>query len=160
MKQFFVDIETNRSLDEKKGKIIQLSGYIVINGIVIEKFDFKSNIYKHLIRLLDKHVNKYDVNDKFDFIAYNATFDLKFIRELFIKSNNEFFGSYFYSTPICVLNMSRIYLRNNKNKPENFKLSTVASFFKIPVNKNKLHDGLYDITLTLKLYRILDKKLN
>lgn len=157
MKQFFIDIETNQSLDPKTGEITQLAGIIKHNGIQIETINFKSNIYNNLISTLDKHINRFDPKDKFHFIAYNAKFDSEFIRELFNKNKNKFYGSYFYQVPVDVLNLVAYKFMLRKKDIENMKLSTVARELGLKVDEKRLHDALYDVTLTNRLYKILIK---
>jgi DNA polymerase-3 subunit epsilon len=48
------------------------------------------------------------------------------------------------------------YMRKNM-RPENFKLSTVCRDFGLRVDEDRLHDGMYDITLTKNLYNKLLK---
>lgn len=156
MKQIFIDIETT-GLNPESDKIIQIAGIIKVNGKIKEKFDFKTNIYINFLNLLDKHINKFDKNDKAYFLAYNAKFDNDFIRKLFLDNNNKFIGSYFYNPVIDVLQMTSYKFMLKKKFPENFKLITVAKFLQIKVDENKLHNAAYDIFITNEIYKKLIK---
>lgn len=100
MKQFFYDLETT-GLNPGRNGIHQISGEIVIDGKVMETFDFHvrpnpkasienkalqvsgvtreqilayppmENVYKQLTALLSKYVDKFDRDDKFFLVGYN-----------------------------------------------------------------------------------------
>lgn len=100
MKVLFFDLETTGTLVNKHG-IHQLSGMIVVDGEVKEKFDFKvqpnpkaeilqealdvagvtkeqimayppmGEIYKQFVDLLAKYVDRYNKKDKFFLAGYN-----------------------------------------------------------------------------------------
>ncbi|MBQ8099315.1 MAG: 3'-5' exonuclease [Bacteroidaceae bacterium] len=102
MKLFFFDLETTGTNPAKHG-IHQISGEIVIDGEVAERFDFyvcpnpkaqidpealkvagvteeqilayppMKEVYDQLIALLSKYVNRYDRSDKFYLVGYNNT---------------------------------------------------------------------------------------
>jgi DNA polymerase-3 subunit epsilon len=99
-KLFFYDLETTGTKFWKNG-IHQISGAIVINGEIKERFNFKvrpndsclieeealkvanvtmeqvleyppmSEIYSKLIAMLSKYVDKFDKKDKFHLVGYN-----------------------------------------------------------------------------------------
>lgn len=101
MKLCFIDLETT-GLDYKSCAIHQLSGTIIIDGDVKEKFDFKIkpfdgsiiveealkasnvtldmvnsyensiNAYTKFINMLSKYVNKFDRYDKMFIVGYNV----------------------------------------------------------------------------------------
>ena len=100
MKLFFYDLETT-GLNPGKNGIHQISGMIVIDGEVKEKFDFKvqpnpkaiiedealavagvtreqvlayepmQNVYQKIVAMLGKYVSKFDKKDKFFLVGYN-----------------------------------------------------------------------------------------
>lgn len=114
MKYIFIDTETT-GWDNKKCALLQLSGYIDIDGENKEVFDYKmrpygneiwmqeaidktgitpekasywedpSIVFEKFVAMLEKYVERYDKTDKFFFVAYNANFDSDFLREWFIK---------------------------------------------------------------------------
>jgi DNA polymerase-3 subunit epsilon len=157
MKQLFIDIETNQSLDPKTGVITQLAFIYRKNGKTIKSVNIKTNIYTTFVSELDKIVDRFDKNDKVYFIGYNAKFDSDFIRELFTKNNNKFYGSYFFNPIIDIMNIAAYKFMLKKSHPENFKLGTIAKFLNIEVDNNNLHDALYDIEISRKVYSKLLK---
>ena len=100
MKILFLDLETTGTSVYSDG-IHQISGIIIINGEIKEKFDFKvrphdgatistealavahvtleevmayppmSEVYYKIISILEKYVSKYDKTDKFHIAGYN-----------------------------------------------------------------------------------------
>lgn len=110
-------------------------------------------VYKKFVELLGKYVDKFKRNDKFYLAGYNnAPFDNQFLRAWFVQNNDKFFGSWFWSNSIDVMVMATQYLIDKRPEMENFKLSTVAKYCDIDVEAESLHDALYDITLTMKIY--------
>lgn len=156
-KQFFIDIETNQSLDPKTGIITQLAGIIRIDNTIREKINFKDNIYGNFKNVLDKYIDKFNPKDKFFFIGYNSKFDTDFIRELFLKNKDNYYGSYFYNPSIDVMNIAAYRFMIKSIHPENFKLSTVCKHLGIKITDSKLHDASYDIEKTYNLYLKLRK---
>jgi DNA polymerase III subunit epsilon len=156
-KEIFLDLETNMSLNYKTGTITEIGIVYRVGGKIVKRLEIKKDIYKALLKFLDSIINKYDKEDKAYFIAYNATFDTNFIRELFLKNGNVFYGSYFRNPSICVMQMAAAHFKGKKDRPENFKLSTVCKFMGIRVIESELHGALYDISITKDLYNKLKK---
>jgi DNA polymerase-3 subunit epsilon len=155
-KQLFIDLETT-GLDHKTDTITQLAYIYRENGKIKKQGNYKTNIYKNFITDLDKMVDKFKKDDKLYFIAYNANFDSDFIRTLFLKNKNNFYGSYFYSPAICVMQMVASKFMRKHMRLENFKLGTVCKALGIKVVENNLHDAEYDIKVTKNLYNKLLK---
>jgi DNA polymerase-3 subunit epsilon len=186
MKQIFIDVETT-GVNHWQHSVHQISGGIYIDNILMETFDLKVkpheksiidpealkignltlqqiNSYPHrkeaynsLIKSLSKYVSRYDKNDKFFFCAYNSHFDNAFMRAFFKQNNDDFFGSFFWSSTIDVMVLAAEKLKNVRHQMPNFQLMTVAKHLGIEVEEDKAHDGYYDITITKKLY---DKLIN
>ncbi|MCX4294728.1 MAG: 3'-5' exonuclease, partial [Prevotella sp.] len=100
MKALFFDLETTGTYPGKHG-IHQMSGMIVIDGVIKEKFDYKvrpnpkaeildealavagvtreqilayppmEEIYRQFVDLLAKYVDRYNKKDKFFLVGYN-----------------------------------------------------------------------------------------
>jgi len=164
-KELFIDIETNDSLDPKTGLITQIAYIYREDGKLKGEGDLRSNpdakdnkvIYGLFTNDLNKFVDRYNKEDKLYFIAYNAPFDNNFIREMFLQNGDKFFGSYFYSPHLCIMNLAAFRYQRKGKRPENFKLATVCKDMGIEVNEDKLHDASYDIQLSKELYNKLIK---
>ena len=188
-KEIFIDTETTGFNPIKNG-IIEIGG-IIRYGKVYEEFNFNCCIfaedeitasalevngytekdiitfpdpldtYNSFIKLLDKHIDKYNSSDKAYFIGFGAEHDSKFIRAWFDKvTSKPFFGSYFWNPPIDVLTLAAQYVKNKQDRTKltNFKLKSVSDYFEIKLEANeKLHSALTDAKLTMKIYDIVTK---
>lgn len=164
MKLCFIDTETT-GLNHYKDRIWQISGRIRIDGKNKETFNItnkrsEKDLYKEFISILNKYVDKFNKSDKLFMVAYNSRFDENFIRSMFDRNKNKFYGSYFYNPSICTMQMASLYFlkRPKIKRPDSFKLSEVCKYFKIPFDDNKAHDALYDSNANQKLYNRLIKK--
>lgn len=111
---------------------------------------------RELTTLLGKYIDKYDRNDKYHFIGYNARFDADFVRKLFEKNGDQYFGSWFWFPPIDVMNLAAVDLLKLRNTLPNFKLATVIEKYGIKSEEEKeLHDAYTDVRLTQKLFNKL-----
>ena len=118
-----------------------------------------AEIYKTLTSMLGKYVKKFDKKDKFHLIGYNnRSFDDQFLRAFFTQSGDMYFGSWYWADSIDVLVLASHCLQNERANLENFQLRTVAKYLGIEVDESKLHNALYDIELTRKIYHILIHK--
>ena len=106
-----------------------------------------------IIRFLESELKQVD---KAILAGYNNThFDTDFLRQWFIDNNNNYFGSYFWSNSIDVMPEASRYFVHYRPALLNFKLGTVAKALGIETDKSSLHDGLYDIKLTLLMFKKL-----
>ena len=184
-KIFLFDLETT-GLDKKRHAIHQISGKVIIDDVVKESFDFKvrpwegcefepkalevggvtqeqlmqyppmMDVYKELIALLDKYVDKYNKADKFFMMGYNiAGFDCDFLREFFIMCGNKFFGSYFWSVPLDVMVLAQAKLIKERPTMPDFKQGTVAKQLGVVIEEDKLHDASYDTWACYEIYKRL-----
>lgn len=180
IKRLFIDTETT-GLDETKHGIVQIAGIVDINGSVEEEFDFTLkpidgtlfetralevnglnmsviNGYKpsetvfHLFRqLIKKYIDQYDTKDKFTFLAYNAPFDVKFVRQWFLNHGDKYYGSIFFRYPIDVASIAMEALIDQRPTMKNDKLETVMKMFGVNP-EGKLHDARTDIIATREVY--------
>lgn len=112
-----------------------------------------NEIYGQLIEMLSRYVDRYDRNDKFFLVGYNNTgFDNNFLRGFFKQNGDDYFGSWFWSNSIDVMVLATQYLLRERPKMTNFKLSTVAEYMGISVDRSDLHSADYDIALTKAIY--------
>lgn len=115
-------------------------------------------VYKQITDMLGKYVDKYDKKDKFFLVGYNsASFDNPFFRAFFKQNNDEYFGSWFWSSGLDVMILAANFFKHKRGVMENFQLRTVARALGIIVDETKLHDAQYDIMLTEQMFKILTK---
>jgi len=187
MKLSFIDTETTGTNPFSNG-LIQLSGIIEIDNEIVNEFDFnikpfesdiildsalevnglsretlntfpESNIvFPQFTSIISKYVDKYNRNDKFHFIGFNARLDDDFLRSWFKKCGDNYYGSFFFWPAIDVANIAAKELMAECSKLENFKLATVAKYVGIEVDDTKLHDSMYDVRLTRELFYHFDRK--
>ena len=180
MKLFFFDLETTGTNPGKHG-IHQISGQIVIDGIVKESFDFHvqpnpkaiiedealavagvtreqiaqyppmATVYAQFVAMLGKYVDKFNKKDKFFLVGYNNA-----------AFDNQFLRGFFLQKPtntLDVMVLATNYLLDIRPDMENFKLSTVAETLGVQVDGDSLHNALYDIELTKAVFDIVAKRV-
>ena len=184
-KLFWFDCETT-GLDPVKNDIIQLSYVIEIDGIVKEQEDLKmqpfsyenisqealnihgitldeiktfedpKKVYRHLVSVFDKYVNKYDRSDKFTPGGYNIeNFDIPFLKNFWLKNNDKYFGSYLRYKGIDPFQVIKFVNAIGKDKYDSMKLEAACKKFDIEI---KAHDAMSDILATRELaYKMLDR---
>jgi DNA polymerase-3 subunit epsilon len=171
----WIDLETS-GIDSNKCCILQLAALMDIGGTIadslvlqmkpeagdliedqalivtgqtreqIDTYPSQREGYNNLIGFLDRFVDKYNRNDKLVFAAYNASFDDSFLRQLFTRNHNKFFGSYFWWPKLDVATLVALHISlMDLSGIKDFKLSTVCERFGVPI---EAHDALADITAT------------
>jgi DNA polymerase-3 subunit epsilon len=116
-------------------------------------FEDPQTVYKRLVEMLAKHVNKFDKSDKFQFVGYNAhSFDMPFMRKFWEKNNDRYFGSWFWYPCLDVMLLWAQILQPVRFDLTNFKLMTIAAYAGLEVDESRLHDSQYDIELTRSLW--------
>jgi DNA polymerase-3 subunit epsilon len=187
-KLFFFDLETT-GVKFWKNSIHQISGAIVIDRELKERFNFHvqpfpsaeieeealkvggvtreqilaypamSVIYRKLIAILGKYVDKFNKQDKFHLVGYNnASFDNPFFRAFFVQNGDQYFGSWFWSDPIDVFILAAWKLRTTRHTMASFKQSEVAKALGIKIDEEKLHDAEYDIDICMQMYFKLSRQ--
>ena len=182
IKRVFFDLETTGVHFWRHG-IHELAGCIEIDGKVEEEFNWYMKpdpravvevealaiagktladledypnmgfIYKLVVDMLGKYVNKFDKKDKFFLVGFNnAAFDNPFFRAWFKQNEDNYFGSWFWPNPIDVYVLASEKLMDVRPEMENFKLATVCRKVGIEVDDSRLHEAQYDIYLTRQLY--------
>lgn len=180
-KLLYFDVETT-GLNPAVHDIIQLSGIIEYDGRKIDGFNFNvrpldfevidpnslkvtgktieelkeypeaSEVYFNLLKVFEAHINRYDRDDKFIPVAYNGKFDMDFLINFFMKHEDKYFGSWLSWDLIDPMAIARYFFIMNNIPIENFTLSTVCDYFKIPL---VAHDSMNDIIATREvLYRL------
>jgi len=116
----------------------------------LKSFEDPNSVRRQLLVIFDKYVNKFNPADKFFFLGYNARFDYNFLYSWFTKQEFKFLGSYFHSPPLDIMSLAGIELMD--------KRSTVATELGVEVDETRLHEALYDIELTLQIYKLIRKE--
>ena len=184
MKIWWFDVETT-GLNYEKNDIISLACVIEIDGEVKEKFKLNiqpfdwENIEQSALNInkitkeqlktfmtpkqahaklksyLEKYVDPYNSDDKFQPGGYNNDFDIKFMANFFKKCEDKYFGSWIDFHKLDVQSIIQfLHLKGAINLP-NYRLETVAKHFGITIDS---HDALSDIKATREIaYKILPK---
>ncbi len=122
----------------------------------IATYEDMNVVYGKILTILGKYVDKFKKDDKFHLVGYNnASFDNQFFRAFFVQNNDNYFGSWFWADTIDVMVLASHKLIGERSKLANFQLKTVATYLGIQIDESKLHDALYDIELTQKIYEIV-----
>lgn len=187
VKLCYIDTETT-GLDAKAHGIIQLAAIMEIDGVEVSTFSRKirpdSSCRADLKALeisgntidmiktympereaffdftdwLSNHISKFDKFDKAFFCGYNSPFDVEFVRALFERNGDNYFGSWFWSGSIDVMGAALWRFREDRHNLVNFKLGTVAAFAlgeraHALTAETGLHDALTDIRVTRELHK-------
>lgn len=183
--KMFYDLETTGTNVFIHG-IHQISGVIEVDGEIVEEFDFyvapnpkakidpaalaisglteeqiraypdMMSVYKKLMLMVSKYVQRYDPKDKIWLVGFNnRKFDDVFFRAWFVQNGDGFFGSYFWSDSLDAIVFASQYLIERRREMPSFKLHRVAKELGIVVDDTKLHEGVYDVKLTRMIYRIV-----
>ena len=144
------------TLPEAFEVIEQLTG---ITWDLLEKHGLPENVfYNKFISWLDSLIDKFEKKDKAVFCAYNAAFDNSFVRQLFKRNNNNFFGSYFFPGSLDIMAALELAIRKDKiGIPPSFKNADVAKFLNIEVDEALTHSALYDISLSKKVLEKIER---
>lgn len=110
--------------------------------------------YLAIIKMIAKYVDRFNKKDKFFLLGYNnCSFDNAFFRAFFVQNMDNYFGSYFWSSPIDAMVLAAQKLINERHLMIDFKQSTVARYLGIEVDETKLHDAEYDVNLMIQIYK-------
>ena len=181
MKYIYIDVETTGIPCPQSG-LIQLAGAIEIDGVVREEFSYRvrpfpqdriddealrlngvtrddfvhydepGKVLQAFITLLSRYVDRYDREDKFQLVAYNARFDADHVRAWFEKNGDQFFGSWFWHPPLDVMSLAAVALRDRRSHMKDFKLATVAQKIGLSVDEKRTHEAGYDVGLTREVF--------
>ena len=180
IKRLFIDTETT-GLDPQRHGLIQVAGLVDINGKIEDSFNFQIQpdenkiiddealkvnrttrdelkTFKHSAEIfhlfrqqVKKYINQYDSKDKFSFLAYNAPFDVGFIRQWFLDNGDKYYGSLFFRYPIDVASIAMEALIDQRPTMKNDRLATCIQYFNVTA-QGDLHDALTDIVATRDVY--------
>jgi len=129
-----------------------------VGGITMEElmgFEKPEEAHAKIKALLNQYIDPYDKKDKAFFIGFNSTFDERFLRALFENCDDKYFGSYFWWPSIDVAVLAADALMLGRPQMRRFRLQDVAEYMGVPLEGGKLHDSMYDATITREIYRRL-----
>ncbi len=117
----------------------------------------EKTMYQKFKQWINQRVDSFNSFDKAIFAAYNAGFDNRFMRALFEKNSDKYFGSYFESANLDILATVAM-ARKNGILPQlkNNKQDTVANHLGIQF---KAHSAIEDIKAGRQVQLILEKKM-
>lgn len=177
-KILWVDTETT-GISAYKNGVIQISGFVEINGKIKEEFDLMCApynndkvdakalevnqrtldeimqfprpelVYQEFSGLLGKYVNKFNKADKFIMAGYNVGFDADMLQNWFRKSGDRYFYSYFFGGKLDVMAFVMHYCAKQNVDLPNHKLGTIADHLGFDAN---FHNALDDIRVTRDIY--------
>lgn len=136
-----------------------------VGGVTLEQIQAyppMKEMYNQFVAILVKYVDKFDKTDKFFLCGFNnAGFDNQFLRAWFVQNAatekdakwGNYFGSWFWSSSLDVMVLATQKLMDVRSTMVDFKLKTVAKQLGIELDELKLHDALYDIQLTIAIYK-------
>ena len=178
MKFLFVDCETT-DLNPISGGLIQVAGIVEIDGNIVEEFNFKAKpykgefvskkaleingvtleelrtwpepavMYRQVKSVLGKYVDKFDKSDKFYAVGQNVGFDLEFLKFLFVKNGDHYFGSYIHYNKIDLIPVSLVMKLAGRIDVPNMKLESVMAALEMG---KQSHDALDDIRATRQIF--------
>jgi len=182
MKAFWFDTETT-GLDDKLCAIHQLACVVVVGGTVHKKewkirphdgalfqpgwdvsgvtkeevmaYEITHDRFHHeLLQFLAQFVKKFDKKDKLWLCGYNTRFDENFLRALFTRNNDTYFGSWFWYPCIDVAQLAALKLLGERHTLPNFQLGTVYQHV-MQRELEDAHDAFADVLATRELFRSL-----
>lgn len=119
--------------------------------------------YNELKSFMRKYVDPFQKTDKFFFVGYNCqSFDFELLRSLWNRfdSKPQYFGSWFWYPTIDVMLQWASLIKKWRVMLPNFQQSTIAKFAKIEIDETRLHDAMYDISITRQLQKLGEKITN
>lgn len=153
----------NLKMRPRAGKWIDQRSFAFTGFTIDELMTWQDDkiAFEKFTKFLGKHCNKFNKLDKITLVGYNSLhFDIDFLRQWFIDNGDKFFGSWFWTNSIDVISEASRYLVHYRPALHNFKLGNVAKAMDIKVDETQLHDGLYDIKLTYKIFEKILKSNN
>lgn len=135
-----------------------------VNGVTREELFASDRLtpkaaHAMIVAFLGRYCDKFKREDKFFWMGYKAAFDADFVREFFIKNGDTYYGSWFFTPPLCVMMLGAYLLQKHRSQMENFKLRTVFNFLYPEMaqywTEEEWHDSLFDIERTMDIENAL-----
>jgi DNA polymerase-3 subunit epsilon len=131
-----------------------------VNGIERDEL-FKDNrldprdAFRLFVKYVGHDTDKYSKTDKMFFCGYRAQFDSDFIREFMMKNGDKYYGSWFWTPPLCYFMLAGYLLQKWRHRMKDFKLRTVYEFLHPEMNgkwsEEEWHDAFHDIERTIDI---------
>lgn len=132
---------------------------MAINGKTVEeiqKYPSMFQVFPVFKQILRDYVDPYSKEDKIILVGFNnRKFDDEFLRKLFELNSDQFFNSFFSKASLDVSVLAMQYLLERYNYMPTFKLKRVAIELGLTIDKDRLHDSMYDVEITRDIYRIV-----
>jgi DNA polymerase-3 subunit epsilon len=126
-----------------------------VNGLTIDLINAGytySSAFGSLKSHLGRYVDCYQRTDKYFMVGYNAlAFDDRFLRSMWTRNRDRFYGSWFHWPVLDVAVLAAVYLMRDRHKMKDFKLDTVAEALRVP-RVGDAHDALSDVRLTRDIF--------
>ena len=123
-----------------------------LNGLTqeeIARYPTAESSLQTLKKMLSRYVDKFDRSDKFVPAGFHVKFDLDFLRQAFLKTGDQYFGSWIFNAAIDVQTFVAVAVARYGVRVENFKLSTLCARFGVPI---VAHEAMSDIEATRALH--------
>lgn len=117
-----------------------------------------AQFFAEFIGWLGKMVQCFDKTDKMFWLGYNSRFDEDFMRAMFKRHKNNFFGSYFWTPSLDIMQIAAFQLCSVRSSLPNFKLGTVYNYL-FNEDLTDAHDGMADIVATRRIFKKLFPQL-
>ena len=177
-KTLWFDLETTGT-DSRFHGIIQFAGIIEIDGVLVDELNIMMQPhpgavidaeamsvhgitanditgfiphdegYRQILAFFDKHVSKFDRDDKMYPAGFNVRFDVEFLQVMFKRFQTYGIGSYLNWRTVDPLTFLYFLDYTGWISLPNYKLSTVCEHFGIQLDK--AHDALHDVKATRDL---------
>ncbi len=148
----FQDKEGNQGTTKAKDMLGVISNFETPTGVKITDI---ANYLAPQVALgqinafLQKHISKFDKNDKAYIGGYNVLFDIAFLSKFYEKCGDKYLGSYINWKQIDVRSMLYMLDFDGLISLDNFKLETVARHYGIELDA---HNPSSDIRATRELF--------
>lgn len=120
-------------------------------------------VKRNFTALLNRYVKPRNPKDKIFFIGYNANFDYSFLYSWFLKHEDNYLNSYFFTPAWDVMALAAPMLMRHRGALKNFKLETVGGLLRcLPQDieeGEQAHDAMYDIKVTANIFHKCSKRI-
>lgn len=116
----------------------------------------QKDLYNRFKKVINRYVDPFDKSDKMFIGGYNVSFDVDFLRALFKRHGDNYFGSYFWFATLDPARVAAFLLWTGliaTSEAQDFKLGTLCTIFGVELNE--AHDAMADVEATRQVaYRM------